>query len=277
MTPSAQPFFLATAAGRRFCLHHPPQRELRGAVLYLQPFAEEMNKSRRMVAEMARRLARQGYAVLQIDLAGCGDSEGDFADASWSAWQDDIGAADAWLQTQYPGQPLILWGLRLGGLLAAAYAAAHPQRCRQLLLWAPVANGEQFLTQFLRLRVANRMLTGEQGGGTQQSMQQLHAGEAVEIAGYMLAPQLALPLADARLSGWLTPAMRVDWFELVASADRPLPPVVEKLAGAWREQGSTINLQRLTGEAFWNTQEITDVPALWDASLNALVEHDAVS
>ena len=36
-------FLLATAAGRRFCLHHPPQRELRGAVLYLQPFAEEMN------------------------------------------------------------------------------------------------------------------------------------------------------------------------------------------------------------------------------------------
>lgn len=246
-------------------------------VLHVHPFAEEMNKSRRMVAEMARRLARHGYAVLQIDLTGCGDSEGDFADASWHSWLDDIGAADAWLQTQYPDQPLILWGLRLGGLLAAAHAAAHPQRCRQLLLWAPVVNGEQFLTQFLRLRVANQMLAGEQGGGTQQLMQQLQAGAAVEIAGYMLASQLALPLANTRLSGLLTPAIRVDWFELVASTDRPLPPVAEKLAGAWREQGGTINLQRLTGEAFWSTQEITDVPALWEASLNALVERDVVS
>ncbi|MGL5987461.1 MAG: CocE/NonD family hydrolase, partial [Burkholderiales bacterium] len=70
---------------------------MRGIVVYAHPWAEEMNKSRRMAAEMARQMARSGFAVLQLDLAGCGDSDGDFADASWDAWLEDIDRAAAWL------------------------------------------------------------------------------------------------------------------------------------------------------------------------------------
>ncbi|MBK8384562.1 MAG: hypothetical protein IPL11_02315 [Candidatus Accumulibacter sp.] len=41
------------------------------------------NKSWRIVPLQARALATAGYAVLQIDLMGCGDSSGDFGDATW--------------------------------------------------------------------------------------------------------------------------------------------------------------------------------------------------
>ena len=54
--PPAQAFFLEAKPGRRFCLYHPPQGEDRGAVLHVPAHAEEMNKSRRMVALQARRL-----------------------------------------------------------------------------------------------------------------------------------------------------------------------------------------------------------------------------
>ena len=43
----------------------------------VKAWAEEMNKARRMAALQARLLAENGYAVLQIDLHGCGDSSGD--------------------------------------------------------------------------------------------------------------------------------------------------------------------------------------------------------
>ena len=70
-----QPFSLDVSGRSRFCLYHPPRRVdavARGAIVYIHPFAEEMNFSRRMVALQARMLAAQGYAVLQIDLSGCG-------------------------------------------------------------------------------------------------------------------------------------------------------------------------------------------------------------
>lgn len=229
-----------------------------------------------MAAEMARQMAQSGLAVLQLDLTGCGDSAGDFADASWDGWLEDIACAAAWLRQRYPAAPLILWGLRLGALLAVEYAAAH-RECSRLLLWSPVLNGEQFLTQFLRLRLANQMLAGgPQEGGTQQLLQQLQAGVAIEVAGYTLPPALALPLAQRRLAALMRDGLQVEWFELLSGPERPLPPLVEKMAQDWREHQSEVNVHKLVGEAFWSAQEITDVPVLWQRCLQTLVSVDVV-
>src|SRR5262245_3855900 len=78
--------------GQRLYLHHRPRPEAapRGTVLHVHPFAEEMNKSRRMAALHARALAGAGFEVLQVDLAGCGDSSGEFGDATWDDWVADV-------------------------------------------------------------------------------------------------------------------------------------------------------------------------------------------
>ena len=74
--------FLPAEPGFRFGLYFPPcSTQPRGGVLYCPPFAEEMNKSRRMAALQARAFAKAGYGVLLLDLYGCGDSSGDFSDA----------------------------------------------------------------------------------------------------------------------------------------------------------------------------------------------------
>ena len=100
MKPEA--FFLASTRGegdQGFCLFYPAQSHVvRGLVLYIHPFAEEMNKSRRMAALQARAFAQAGYAVLQIDLHGCGDSAGDFGDATWEHWIDDVVQGCHWLR-----------------------------------------------------------------------------------------------------------------------------------------------------------------------------------
>ncbi len=54
-----------------------------------------MNKSRRMAALQARAFAAMGFGVLQIDLFGCGDSSGDFSDARWDIWKQDLAIARA--------------------------------------------------------------------------------------------------------------------------------------------------------------------------------------
>ena len=98
---TAEALFLPAEQGQRFCIfHRPGGAEARAALIFLHPFGEEMNKSRRMAALQARALAAAGYAVLQIDLHGCGDSSGDFSEASWDSWLADVSLAHAWLRTR---------------------------------------------------------------------------------------------------------------------------------------------------------------------------------
>ncbi len=58
----------------------------------LPPFAEEMNKCRRMMALTAYALQAAGLDVLFVDLFGTGDSGGDFADGSLEVWRSDLHA-----------------------------------------------------------------------------------------------------------------------------------------------------------------------------------------
>ena len=90
-----QPFFLAGAAGPLFCLQLAPAPGMtpRGALLYLPPFAEEANRSRRMAVLQARRLAARGWPVLLLDPFGTGDSAGAFHEARWELWLDDAARA----------------------------------------------------------------------------------------------------------------------------------------------------------------------------------------
>jgi exosortase A-associated hydrolase 2 len=268
-SPQAEPFFLATAHGARFCLYHPARGAARASLLYLHPLGEEMNKSRRMAALAARRLAASGVAVLQLDLHGCGDSAGDFADARWEGWRRDVAAGLDWLRARLGIAPG-LWGLRLGGLLAldyAAHAAAPPER---LLLWQPFLSGKAALTQFLRLRVATDLLRAGQapGGGTEALRARLRAGEALEVGGYTLSPELALALDAVEGSALPPPACPVHWLELVAEEGRPLPPAAARLGEAWRAGGVDLLQQAVAGPQFWTAQEIEEAPLLLDATVS---------
>src|SRR5574337_1504228 len=155
--PLLEAFHLPVSDGRRFCILHAPAVPRRDrAILYVHPFAEEMNKSRRMAALGARSLAGSGWTVLQIDLAGCGDSEGNFADASWERWVADVAGAAAWLRVRTGSAPW-LWGLR-AGCLVALEAVRTAAAAAGLLFWQPVLAGRQHLQQFLRLRLAADVL-----------------------------------------------------------------------------------------------------------------------
>ncbi|MCK9991352.1 MAG: hypothetical protein RugAbin2_02366 [Rugosibacter sp.] len=189
---SAIPFFLSVGVAgdgaARFGLYHPPapHLKLRGCVVYIHPFAEEMNFSRRMASLQARGMAAEGFAVLQMDLFGCGDSAGDFSEASWATWVADVVAAARWLGARHglaangPNQgggeggeghegaatavPLIFWGLRAGCLLAVEAARAI-YRPVSFLFWQPVFSGEQYWRQFQRLGLATRVMAGVNPSG----------------------------------------------------------------------------------------------------------------
>jgi exosortase A-associated hydrolase 2 len=267
----AEPFFLEAGTGTRFCLFHRPVGDFRAGLVYIHPFAEEMNRSRRMAALAARALAAQGVAVLQIDLHGCGDSSGEFAQARWDTWKQDVARASDWLRSRI-GCDVGVWGLRLGALLALDYAHTAAQPVDRLLLWQPVTSGAGFLTQFLRLRVAGDMLQDEGAkGGTQALRAALQAGSSIEIAGYELAPALADAI-DSVEAAPLAPNCPVNWFEVVSASDRPAPPAAARIASAWRERGVDVRIEVATGQPFWITQEITECRQLVEATVSVYRE-----
>jgi exosortase A-associated hydrolase 2 len=253
--------------GRRFLLHRSPVSEpVRALVVYVHPFAEEMNKSRRMATLQSIALAKSGWAVLQIDLLGCGDSGGDFGDATWNHWVDDVVQAAHWLMSRHvaAGAPLWLWGLRAGCLLAG-HAAERLARPVNYLFWQPTPSGQVILQQFLRLKLAGDMI-GSHGKGAMTAMRQaLASGQAVDVAGYRLSPELAQGLAEATLKPTPMPS-RVEWLELSSRAQPALSPTSSMAVDRWRAAGHAVRPAAVTGPAFWQTTEIEWSSALLEES-----------
>ena len=250
--------FVAADIGTRFRLvSEPADSKPRGTVVFVPPFAEEMNKSRRMVARMARLLAADGWRVVQRDLHGCGDSGGDFGDASWSDWLDDI---DSELSRALDDGPVWLWCLRAGALLAPALLAKRSGA--DLLLWQPVLSGSQHLQGFLRLHTGARVVGRAPRMGERSPLQRLRAHEKVEVGGYLLSPALASGLEQAAFELPTAFAGTVVWLEV--SAAHPLEPspaaavAIERL----RARGIGVESHVLRGPPFWQTQEIEECDAL---------------
>jgi len=237
----------------------------RGTVVFVHGFAEEMNKARRMAARMARLLASDGWRVVQRDLAGCGDSSGEFVAASWEQWVADVAAE---LADTSEGETVWVWGMRAGALLAAAALRVHPRV--NLLLWQPVVSGAQHLQQFLRMHTGARIIGAVDAGGSDAPAQTLRAGSDVEIGGYQLGPRVAAGLEGSTLELPAAFSGRIVWLE-VSSEDEPtLSPAAVRIAGRWRERGLSVETAALTGPPFWQTQEIAESEALLERTLTAL-------
>jgi hypothetical protein len=303
-------FFSGAGRLSRLCLlYEPAQRAVRGKVLYVPPFAEEMNRCRPAAAAMARALADAGWAVLQIDLAGCGDSAGEFADATWEGWLEDLRHGLSLLTRFGPG-PLFLWGVRGGALLAAdLIASRHAGAGTHLLLWQPVLSGAQHLQQWLRLRLAREGMPtptqpsrlarqapalatdGRVGGGEAHAVldivSQEHAqrrsrgashqlrsdwiaGRAVEVGGYTISPALAFALDRAIFTLPRSHRGRIQWFDCVRSETDALALPRHGAVNVLASQGLAVHFERVVEASFWQNLEILDAPALRAASLKAL-------
>lgn len=261
--------FLQGRQGQLFSVYHPSclSGSAKGGFVYLPPFAEEMNRARRMAALQARRLAARGLEVLLLDPYGTGDSAGDFRDARWEIWRDDVMTAVAWLAERCGGQ-VGLWGLRLGALLAADVAAENPVGLSRLLLWQPLLSGDNYLTQFLRLRVAAGMTGGAEKETTKDLRARWSQGETIEVAGYDVAPEMAAAISALRFKS-LIPALDdlpLDWLEVTSAPGGDLTPASRRLMAELEQDGRSISAMAVPGEAFWGIQEITLAPGLLAAT-----------
>ncbi len=250
-----EPFFLDGEAGRIFMILRAPS-EAHHCVLFVPPFGEEMNKCRRQFSLTAQSLNKRGYGALLIDLYGTGDSDGDFSQADWDIWISDIGSALQWAQANGLSVNALV-ATRLGCQLAAEGLRRHGHAVGESVFWQPTANGKQYLTQFLRLRVAASMMETDQKETVKQLRGRLAAGETVEVAGYPLTDRLTNAIDKLDLLGSLTPNLgELLVCEVGRSGGGELSPGGKRLLAGATEAGLSVSGRRILGEPFWSATEI---------------------
>lgn len=266
------PDFMTINDRRLLCVRRRPRAgAARQRIMIVPPFAEEMNKCRRLLALSAEALAAAGAEVWLPDLSGTGDSEGEFAHASWSRWCDELVSLDAALAASQANVPHAYLAVRSGALLLADASTRLANLHRAtILLWQPVFDGARFLQQFLRLRTMAGRLSGvdESVSGL---MARVRAGEIVEVAGYGLGASVADGLDAARLApAGFAMARRLTLLEFknTLGATPSLPAA--QFVAACGEDHCEARVQTLECEQFWATQEISAPRVVVDASLSAL-------
>ncbi|NNF67626.1 MAG: hydrolase 2, exosortase A system-associated [Gammaproteobacteria bacterium] len=189
---ATRPFFFSARSGKLFAMLHSASERSKRCILFVPPFAEEMNRSRDLMTATAVALNEKGIACCVFDLSGTGDSAGDFAAARWASWQSDLHDMVKMLRSE-GFETIDLVAIRLGALLATEYTSAYAAEFNRIVVWDPVFDGARFLDQFLRIRSMAAMIEGK--NETVKSLQQeLNDGNSIEVGGYELHPQLALAL-----------------------------------------------------------------------------------
>lgn len=260
--------FIPGSKGDLFALYLPPDPSVpdRGDLIFVPPFAEEMNRARSTVAAHARMLQRLGTGVLLLDLYGTGDSEGAFADARWETWRGDVLAARQWLG-QRGRERIGLWGLRLGGLLAADVLFEAAASFSRAVLWEPVVSGKAYMDRFLRIGIAEGMEAGGRSLTLNEMRLKLSRTEPIEVAGYVVSRSLAHGIDRSNLVD-LAPALAlpVTWIDFS-------PPSGERREACARcaAAGVALELREFRAAPFWALQETAPDAALAAATAAAMV------
>ena len=261
--------FVGEAGRRIFILAHHPNNFSGECVLVCPPFAEEMNKSRRMLTELAQYLAQKDIGLVIPDLYGTGDSEGDFADASIDQWIDDLACTEKWIESKGWRVESVL-GIRLGCLLALRYLATKDMPKRRVIFWQPVLDGARALDQFLRLRVAVSLMADKKENVASLKAR-VSAEKKLEISGYTISESLVKGMETLKLdivgSNGIS---ELHWFEVLRDLDAILPLPVQNTIKKITSM-IDVKLESVLGESFWMSTDVTVNRELIDKTATLLL------
>ena len=187
--PAWQPRWIGAPGRALYAGMHPAPDAGVGVVL-APPLLHEQPRSRRVLLEIARRLAGCGVTVLRFDYFGTGDSDGRGGQHDFAAMAADFDAVVAALHedTGIARVGVLAWGA--AALPAAAWAARRDD-IAALALWEPVADGASWLAA---LEAADR---AERAARYAPAQAQPDPGE---LMGYPVSPRWRADFAQARLA-----------------------------------------------------------------------------
>ena len=231
----------------------------RPAVVFCHPFAEERKCAHRIMVECARAVCAEGIDVLRFDLRGCGDSEGEFGQATLTGWLNDLDAAVNWLTATAQPKAIGLLGLRLGASLAAEYAEQHPE-VRWLGLWEPVTDGAQYWRLSLRRQQIRQAITDTVGQASSLPGR-LETCPTNDLDGYGVSDVMRQEIEQLSLLKQPRSFAGRVWIAQISASPRPSHNHLA-LQQAYRAAGAQCELEAVVGEPFWSLLGLARAPEL---------------
>lgn len=121
------PDWLARSDGLKLAVRHRTGRTDKPTLVFLPGYASDMRGGKAVALDAWA--AATGHAMLRLDYAGCGESEGAFADGTLASWRDDARFS---VERLVDG-PVLLLGSSMGGWIALLLAQALGDRVAGLV------------------------------------------------------------------------------------------------------------------------------------------------
>ncbi|EGG98138.1 esterase/lipase/thioesterase family [gamma proteobacterium IMCC2047] len=156
--------------------------------------------------------------------------------------------------------------------MALELASQATSDISRLLLWNPVSQGEQYILQFLRLRLVNSMMQGERKEKVSDLIELVERDGVIDVAGYELSKAMFSEVSGRKAQTLVTElnsSIDVLWLD-IASQLKTLPVPTQKLLDQLGGAGHRVTIKQLAGPQFWATQEISRADTLITATCECL-------
>lgn len=120
-------------------MYHRPEREGKfPTVILFHGFTGDKLEPHRIFLKLSRQLEKHGLAVVRFDFSGSGESDGDFAEMTFSS---EVREAEEILRfvrnlPETAPEQIGILGLSMGGAIASILAGRNPTLVKALVLWS---------------------------------------------------------------------------------------------------------------------------------------------
>jgi uncharacterized protein len=266
------PYRFGPAAHQLFgLLHTPPQSSARQhTVLLCNPFGQEAIRVHRLLRVLAERLARAGFHVMRFDYLGTGDSDGADDEGDFRNWTDDVLCANNEAQRLSGNSRCSWFGLRLGASLAMSAWAACEQTSgppEQLVLWDPVVNGSDYLSELAHAHAAE--LKSVHANPHKRYSTDEILGET-EVLGFPVKPALREQLLTFSPNTWAVSAvMKTTKIQLITG---PGAQNTVALAQHLSTAGCQVHQHTISTHIVWASGEAMNTAIVPTQAMQAIVQ-----
>ena len=246
-------FYFENEGKRLFAvLHSPNKNSLNKGIIFCHPYAEEKQLSQRIFVRFARELCNGGFHVLRFDCYGYGDSEGDFENTKLEIQIANTIKAINVLEVQCGIKEVCLLGLRWGGTVAAL-VAERDSKVENLILWAPIINGKEYLEELIKKQLLSNLVNKNAAASKSRIFEEIRSKGFFNIEGHPLTMASVEEMSGINLTTQLS-NFKGNAF-IVTIKDLPGGyESLEDLSGVYKKNGVLFESKVVEDKNFWDWQ-----------------------